>query len=147
MLLFLNDIAGSEVLLILLFVLMFFGAKSIPGLAKTLGRTFRQIREASNDLQSEIKKTTGEMTSNLNLNAILKETEEELRQPLDQVSIELENAIKYEPSSLKTLPENEQVEVTAEYETNELSTEETSAEKKESSPNQDTHTPSKNERL
>jgi hypothetical protein len=87
------------------------------------------------------------MTSNLNLNAILKETEEELRQPLDQVSIELENAIKYEPSSLKTLPENEQVEVTAEFETNELSTEETSAEKKESSPNQDTHTPSKNERL
>ena len=107
MLLFLNDIAGSEVLLIIFFVLMFFGAKSIPGLAKTLGRTFRQIREASNDLQSEIKKTTGEMTGNLNLNAILKETEEELRQPLDQVTIELENAIKYEPSSLKRRPENE----------------------------------------
>lgn len=147
MLLFLNDIAGSEVLLILLFVLMFFGAKSIPGLAKTLGRTFRQIREASNDLQSEIKKTTGEMTSNLNLNAILKETEEELRQPLDQVSIELENAIKYEPSSLKTLPENEQVEVPTESETNQLPTEEKSAQKQEITRNQDSSAPLKNERL
>jgi sec-independent protein translocase protein TatA len=100
--LFLNDIAGSEVLLIIFFVLMFFGSKSIPGLARTLGKTFRQIRDASNDLQSEIKKTTGEMTGGMNLQALIRETEQELKEPLDQVSIELENAIKYEPKSLQT---------------------------------------------
>ena len=36
MLLILNDIAASEIVLILVFVLIFFGSKSIPGLAKTL---------------------------------------------------------------------------------------------------------------
>jgi sec-independent protein translocase protein TatA len=131
MLLFLNDIAGSEVLLIIFFVLMFFGSKSIPGLAKTLGRTFRQIREASNDLQSEIKKTTGEMTGNMNLNAILKETEEELRQPLDQMAIELDNAIKYDPPSLMkpALEESEKsTEKTAENSTEKIETTATTSE-------------------
>jgi len=50
MVLIFNDIAGSEVLLILVFILIFFGSKSIPTLARTLGKTMRQIKEASSDL-------------------------------------------------------------------------------------------------
>ena len=33
-----NDVDGYEVLVIILVVLIFFGPKSIPGIAKTLGR-------------------------------------------------------------------------------------------------------------
>ena len=73
MILFLNDIAGSEILLILVFILMFFGSKSIPGLARTMGRTIHQIKEASADIQSEIKKSTGEMKGDLNLQGLFKE--------------------------------------------------------------------------
>ena len=67
MLLFLNDIAGSEVMVILIFILIFFGSKSIPGIAKSLGQTMRQIRDASNELQHEIKKSGMDIKKDINL--------------------------------------------------------------------------------
>ena len=95
MLLFLNDIAGSEVLLILVFILMFFGSKSIPGIAKSFGKTMYQIKQASNDLQDEIKKSGVDIKKDLNLTSILKETTEEIQRPLDQQMVEMENIINY----------------------------------------------------
>jgi len=100
--LFLNDIAGSEILLILVFVLMFFGSKSIPGLARTMGRTMRQIKDATADLQTEIKKSSNEMKKDLNLQGIIKETQNDIRRPLDQMVVDLDNAVKYEPLKQKS---------------------------------------------
>ncbi len=53
--------SGGEVFLILLFVLMFFGANSIPTLARTLGRGFRQIKDAAGQVQEEIRKSATEV--------------------------------------------------------------------------------------
>jgi sec-independent protein translocase protein TatA len=50
------DISGGEVVVILLLILMFFGSKGIPDIARTLGRTMRQLRDASNQVQREIQK-------------------------------------------------------------------------------------------
>ncbi|MBK8339129.1 MAG: twin-arginine translocase TatA/TatE family subunit [Flavobacteriales bacterium] len=50
------DISGGELLVILLFVLLFFGAKGIPDIARTAGRTMRQLRDATDDVQREIRK-------------------------------------------------------------------------------------------
>ncbi len=50
------DISGGELLVVLLFVLMFFGSKGIPDIARTLGRTMRQLRDATNEVQREIQK-------------------------------------------------------------------------------------------
>ncbi|MDX2361654.1 MAG: twin-arginine translocase TatA/TatE family subunit [Crocinitomicaceae bacterium] len=97
MILILNGVAGSEIVLILFFVLIFFGAKSIPGLAKTMGRTMRQIKDATADIQSEIKKSGADMKKDLNLDGIIKETSEEIVRPLDQSIEELDNAVRYEP--------------------------------------------------
>jgi sec-independent protein translocase protein TatA len=74
---------------------MFFGSKSVPGIAKTLGQALYQIRNASNDLQQEIRKSGQEMKSELNLEGILKETEEALVQPLDQMTTDIDNTIHY----------------------------------------------------
>lgn len=52
------DISGGELIVILLFVLLFFGSKGIPDIARTLGRTMRQVRDASNEVQREIHKGT-----------------------------------------------------------------------------------------
>lgn len=50
------DISGGELIVILLFVLLFFGSKGIPDVARTLGRTMRQVRDASNEVQREIQR-------------------------------------------------------------------------------------------
>ena len=50
------DISGGELLVILLFVLLFFGSKGIPDIARAMGRTMRQLRDATDDVQREIKK-------------------------------------------------------------------------------------------
>jgi len=50
------DIGGGELLVIMLFVLLFFGSKGIPDVARTMGRTLRQLRDATADVQREIEK-------------------------------------------------------------------------------------------
>ena len=98
MLLFLNDIAGSEVLVILVFILMFFGSKSIPGIARSFGKTIRQIKEASSDLQHEIKKSGLDIKKDLNLTSLIAETKNDIQQPLDQYVSDLDNAIEFKPN-------------------------------------------------
>lgn len=96
MVLFLSDIAGSEVLLILLFILMFFGSKSIPGIARTFGRTIRQIKDASQDLQDEIRKSTQDMKGDLNLKGIMEETARDIETPFEEYVSDLDESIKFE---------------------------------------------------
>ncbi|MFM6935949.1 MAG: twin-arginine translocase TatA/TatE family subunit [Flavobacteriales bacterium] len=93
--LFLGDVAGSEIVVILIVILLFFGSKSIPGIAKTLGQAMYQIRNASNELQQEIKKSGVGIKEELNINSILKETQEQLVQPLDQMYSDVENSVHY----------------------------------------------------
>ena len=96
MVLFLSDIAGSEVLLILVFILMFFGSKSIPGIARTFGRTMRQIKDASQDLQDEIRKSTQDMKGDLNLTGIMKETVQDIEKPFEEYANDLDESIKFD---------------------------------------------------
>jgi sec-independent protein translocase protein TatA len=93
--LFLGDVAGSEIVVILIVILLFFGSKSIPGIAKTMGQAMYQIRNASSELQQEIKKSGVGIKEELNINSILKETQEQLVQPLDQMYSDVENSVHY----------------------------------------------------
>ena len=52
-LLFFN-FGGGEIFIILLFVLLFFGSKRIPEVARNLGRGIRQFKDATNDIQRDI---------------------------------------------------------------------------------------------
>lgn len=53
--LFLESLGGGELLVILLFVLLFFGSKNIPNLARGLGKGIREFKDAMNGVQSEIR--------------------------------------------------------------------------------------------
>lgn len=106
--LFLSDVAGSEVIVIVLVVLLFFGSKSVPGIAKSLGQALYQIRNASNDLQQEIRKSGEQIKSDLNMDAIIKETEESLVAPLDQMTTDIDHTMHY-----GSLPKQVKQQVTA----------------------------------
>ncbi|MFN5031874.1 MAG: twin-arginine translocase TatA/TatE family subunit [Flavobacteriia bacterium] len=104
MVLFFNDVSGSEVLVILAFILMFFGSKSIPGIAQTFGRTIRQIKDASNDLQEEIRKSGMDIKKDMNFKHLIEDSAREISQPLDQVVDELESSVKFEPIKNTAIP-------------------------------------------
>jgi len=93
--LFLNDVSGSEIIVVMLVILLFFGSKSIPSIAKTMGKALYQIRNATAEIQNEIKNSSAEITKDINLSNILTEKQEELLAPMDQVYTDIENTIHY----------------------------------------------------
>lgn len=50
-------IGTPEILVILLFVVMVFGADKIPEIARGLGKGIRQVKEATNDIKKEINES------------------------------------------------------------------------------------------
>ena len=48
------DFSGGEFMLIAVVFLMFFGSKSIPGMARTFGKAVREFKQAANSVQREI---------------------------------------------------------------------------------------------
>jgi len=51
-----GNIGTGEILLILLFILIFFGAKKIPDLAQGLGKGIREFRKAAKEVQEDVEK-------------------------------------------------------------------------------------------
>lgn len=54
-LLFMSNVGGYEILLIILVILVFFGAKKIPELARGLGKGIREFKEATSEIKDEIE--------------------------------------------------------------------------------------------
>ena len=59
-LLLLDGISTGELFFVFLIILIFFGSKSIPKMARTFGRGLRQIRDASQEIQDDIKRSAFE---------------------------------------------------------------------------------------
>lgn len=57
-LVFLGGLGGTEVILILVVILLLFGAKRIPELAKGLGRGIREFKDATNEMKNDIENHT-----------------------------------------------------------------------------------------
>ncbi len=54
-LLFIGGLGGWEVMLILLIIVVFFGAKKIPEMARGLGKGIREFKDATKEIQKEIE--------------------------------------------------------------------------------------------
>lgn len=109
-----NDVDGYEVLVIILVVLIFFGPKSIPGIAKTLGRAIYSVKNASQEIQNEIKKSGAELRREIKVEDILKEEEIDIVNPLDQQIMELDQSIRYNPNTTAQATQEEPSPITEE---------------------------------
>ena len=58
-------IGGSELIVTLLVIVMFFGSKKIPGLARSLGRAMREVKDASDDIKKEIRNSASNIKDDI----------------------------------------------------------------------------------
>ena len=58
-------ISTQEIFVILIIVVMLFGSKKIPELARGLGKGIRELKDASNEIKREIQSSTQEVEKDL----------------------------------------------------------------------------------
>lgn len=82
-------ISGAEIAVILLIVVMVFGADKIPDIARTLGQTMKSVRNATDEIKSEITKSTETHTKpfkdEFNKVDVTKQIEEETKEVKDDL--------------------------------------------------------------
>ncbi len=66
-LLFLNGLGDGEVIMILIFIIIFFGPKKIPELARGLGKGLRQVKDATSEIQREITREANEIKKDVDI--------------------------------------------------------------------------------
>lgn len=117
-------IGGGEFIFILFMILMFFGSDKIPEIARTMGKFMAQLRNATNDIKTEIHNSgvdmntlTGGITDEVNkakegFNKMLSEAEKEtgmqdelhkISESLTKADAEINEAVK---PAIDELPES-----------------------------------------
>ena len=96
-------IGGGELILILFVVLMLFGSDKIPDIARTMGKAMAQLKNATNDIKSEIQKgaeangldskSITDITGNINqeINKAKENLLKEVSPVVENVKIDIEN--------------------------------------------------------
>jgi sec-independent protein translocase protein TatA len=67
-------IGGGEIFFILLVVLLFFGSKNLPELARSIGKGIKEVRHATESIKREINDSAG--LDSEALDSVKKEVEE-----------------------------------------------------------------------
>jgi sec-independent protein translocase protein TatA len=91
------NFGGGEIFIVLLFVLLFFGSKQIPEIARALGKGLREIRNATDDIKREINDTARDVN-------VKKGFEEEVNKTIN----EIKGSVSRQPNSRK--PSSEESE-------------------------------------
>ena len=63
--LFLN-LGGGEVVMIVFVILLLFGGKGIPTIARAVGKGMREFKDAAEGIQRDIQNSTGNITEQVN---------------------------------------------------------------------------------
>ena len=73
-------ISGGEIIIVVLVVLLLFGAKSIPDVARMLGKGMNEFRRASDEIKREFRANTSDITD------VVEETKTELNKEVSSIS-------------------------------------------------------------
>ena len=79
-------ISTPEVIFVLFIVLLVFGADKIPAIARGLGKGMRQIKDATNEIKSEITKSAEQQGIDTSVVKDLQDSIEDTKKSIEQVS-------------------------------------------------------------
>lgn len=65
------NIGGSELFFILFIVLMLFGSKKIPEIARGLGKGLREMKDAANGIEKELTKEIKDIKDETNIHKMI----------------------------------------------------------------------------
>jgi len=82
-------ISGAEIVFIFVVVLLIFGADKIPTIARGLAKGITQVKQATNDIKSEIQKTA-DLDPTENIGGDIQKEIKEVKDGFDQLT----NSIK-----------------------------------------------------
>lgn len=93
-------ISGGEIFVILLVVVMVFGADKLPEIARELGKGMRQIKNATNDIKREIQNSAEKNDIDIDIAAKIrnevnrvKDNFDDFSNPMKKVTGEIEKSI------------------------------------------------------
>ena len=66
--LLLDGVSGGELIFVFIFILLFFGSKSIPKIARNLGRGLRYVKDATQEIQNDIKNSANDYNDDITSN-------------------------------------------------------------------------------
>jgi sec-independent protein translocase protein TatA len=79
-------IGAPEVMIVLLIVVMLFGANKIPEIARGLGKGMRQIKDATNDIKREINTSAEKNGIDLDVTKDIKKEIDSVKEEIDDMS-------------------------------------------------------------
>ncbi len=79
-------VSGVEIGFILFIVLMVFGADKIPDIARGLGKGMRQIKDATNEIKSEITKSAEKQGIDMDITKQISEPFEDLKNDISKAA-------------------------------------------------------------
>ena len=79
-------ISGPEIFVIILIVVMLFGADKIPEIARGLGKTMRQVKDATNDIKKEIKDSAEKQGIDTEFSRDIKEGLSKVKKDIDEMT-------------------------------------------------------------
>ena len=77
-------ISGAEIVFIFFIILLVFGADKIPSIARTLAKGMTQIRQATDDIKSEIQRSA-DIDFNQPTQTLQKKFENEVKEVKDEI--------------------------------------------------------------
>ena len=79
-------ISGAEIAFIIFILVMVFGADKIPEIARGLGQGLRTIKNATNDIKSEITKSAEKHGMDLDVTKDIKKEIDQVNDDLDDIT-------------------------------------------------------------